>query len=339
MNKVITWVDGLKSICIFLVVYGHFYAIDHTTKTLIYSVHLPAFLFVTGYLSSQSLTKDSLQNLVKGPLRYYVSLYAVFSMAACVIWYALEARHQPLTEILKPLYGSALGLHGPKLNMIHNNDPLWYFPFLVTSLLFTHIALRLPVAIQLCALLPLAALYVTASLPPLPWSLDLAPLGAFFILLGVHIRRLEGENKQPLQALNKPVVVTMLFLVWLTLTLLNDQINMNSRSWGASWFLFMGAAVTGTAFLVGICQRLPASNLIRSLSSHTLVIFCCHIYLTKVANKPIARLPESARGWAVLLAAVMITLTCWGISIKLQPVLTRWLKPKPARDLRMQKTG
>jgi fucose 4-O-acetylase-like acetyltransferase len=197
MQKTIDWVDNAKAACIFLVVWGHFYAINPEAKALIYSVHLPAFLFVTGFLTGEGMLKNPLRWLLLEQERFYVLVYAFFTILASVLWYGLEARQHPLSEILRPLKGGLLGLHGPGLNLVHNDDPLWYFPFLITSTAFGYALLKLPMPVALPVCFISAGLSSFLNMPPLPWSLDLAPIGAMFILLGVALRTRSDVLSRP----------------------------------------------------------------------------------------------------------------------------------------------
>ena len=337
MQKMITWVDNLKAICIFLVVYGHFAALVPELKTIIYSMHLPAFLLITGYLGLYSLQQPTAQRLIKGQLFYYLVLYALFTLASSIIWYVLEARDQPVNQLLKPLAASLWGLHGPSLELVHNNDPLWYFPFLISSLLLAFVFIHIPMMWKCLLAIAVVAGYQWNYLQPAAWSLDLAPIGALFILLGAGLRILENEKPLLFQKLHHPLLIAALLVVWLLLVWINGQINLNSREWGMSKILFILAAIAGTGFLIGLCHKIPSSFITRGLSRHTLIIFCTHIYFIKALNNPIAQLPESIKAWAILAAAIVITLLCWGISLLSQPLLTRWFKSKPTLELVMQK--
>lgn len=337
MSKMIAWVDNLKAICIFLVVYGHFAAIAPELKTIIYSMHLPAFLMITGYLCFYSLHQPNAQRLIKGQLIYYLVLYALFTLASSFIWYILEARDQPVSAVFKPLAASLWGLHGPSLELIHNNGPLWYFPFLISSLLVAYVFIHIPMMWKILFAIGMGICYQLDYLQPSAWSLDLAPIGALFILLGVGLRLLENENKSLVQKLDKPLYMAAMLAIWLTLVWLNGYCNMNSREWGVSWAFFIFAACAGTVFLIGLCKKIPATRIARGLSQHTLIIFCTHIYFVKALNYPIAQLPESVRPWAILVMAIIITFVCWGISLIGQPLLTRWFKPKSSIELAFQK--
>jgi acyltransferase len=335
--KMIAWVDNLKAVCIFLVVYGHFADLSPVLKSIIYSMHLPAFLVITGYLSLYSLQQHTAQRLIRGQLFYYLVLYGLFTLASSIIWYLLEARDQSIGAIVQPLVASLWGLHGPSLELIHNNDPLWYFPFLITSLLLAFIFMHMPLMWKCVIVITGIICYQMNYLQPFAWSLDLAPMGALFILLGAGLRVLENEKKYLFQKLDHVLCIVGLLMVWLLLVWINGYVNLNSREWGLSWILFIVAAIAGTGFLIGICKKIPASSIARGLSRNTLIIFCTHIFLVKALNNPIAQLSEDVQQWAILSAAILITLVCWGISLMGQPLLTRWFKPKHSLELVLQK--
>lgn len=337
MPKMIAWVDNLKAVGIFLVVYGHFAYLSPVLKTIIYSMHLPAFLVITGYLSLSSLQQSTAQKLIKGQLFYYLVLYGLFTLASSIIWYFLEARDQPVSAIFKPLIASLWGLHGPALELIHNNDPLWYFPFLITSLLVAFVFIQIPLIWKYLMVIGWIICYQMNFLSPSAWSLDLAPMGALFILLGAGLHILEKEKKTLFQKLDHPLSIVSILVVWLLLVWANGYINLNSRELGKSWVLFIFAAIAGTGFLIGICKKIPSSFIARGLSRHTLIIFCTHIYFVKALNNPIAQLPAVIQPWVILAAAALITFLCWAISFISQPILARWLKPKPALELTLPK--
>lgn len=337
MQKNIAWIDNLKAICIFLVVYGHFVALAPGLKNLIYSFHLPAFLLITGYLNLPNLQKSNGIGSIKSQLFYFLVLYALFSLASSIIWYVLEARHLPLTEIIKPLEGSLLGLHGPELNLIHNNDPLWYFPFLISSLLFAFLFVKIGLRVQYLLALLLALAYAARYLPPLPWSLDLAPLGAFFILSGGAFRIVENKYKETFYKFYSPAIMLLSLCFWVFLVWLNGRVNMNSREWGNSWVIFIFAALAGSYFVMCICRKLPLTGIAHAISKHTLIIFCTHIYFVKALNNSLSALPEDIRHPAIFAAAIAITLIGLCISLVVQPLLIQWLKPKPSNELILPK--
>lgn len=329
MKQAVVWVDWVKTVCIFLVVWGHFSAIPAQLKVFIYSVHLPAFLFVTGYLSGPMLRSAGLNQFLKGTIYYYASLYAFFTVCACALWYVLEARSEPISAILRPLMGGLGGVHGRELLLVHNDDPIWYFPFLIVSMALSYGLMKLTKPFAVVATIVVALVYLGfAPIRPLPWSLDLAPIGAIFVLLGVFFRWDESHGGQFSNRWLNSVVLYLFGATWFFLVVYNGQVNLNSRAFGHDRYVFVVAAVMGIYALVGLCRKLPASNLIKSISGNTLVMFSIHIYMTKALSKFLVRVPDGWRSIAVFAFAVLVTVITWRISIHVHPYLTKLLKPK-----------
>lgn len=77
----ITWLDNVKGILIFLVVFGHIIArsisedidIFGISQYLIYSVHMPMFISISGYLSKHHTDKKKI-------LRNYIVPYILFDI-------------------------------------------------------------------------------------------------------------------------------------------------------------------------------------------------------------------------------------------------------------------
>lgn len=326
VGKDVAWVDWLKAISIFLVVWGHMNGLNPVIKGFIYSVHLPAFLVVTGFLSAGGAVSSRFAPYLKTQIVYYVKLYALFSLLAILMWFLIEGRGQATSEVLRPLLGAVLGLHGPNLELVHNNDPLWYFPFLVTSLLWAFFLLRLGWIFGGVLGLVSFSPYIFNITLPLPWSLDLAPIGAFFILLGVWLRRLQTENAEVESA---PVVFLVLALVgWVALVLWNGGANMNGRVWGRSFLFFLMAAVFGVWVGVKVFKNVVVPDFVRGIARHTLVIFCMHIYFTKAIGKLIFKIPEPYTQFLIFVMALVVTWFCWRVAIYVQPMILNFTKPR-----------
>ena len=330
MQRNIYWIDHIKSVCIFLVVYGHALSTSPLIKNAIYTFHLPVFLAVTGFLNASTLSGMGAGRKVYAQTRYYFYLYIFFSVVASIVWYLLEARSESILRILGPLVGMAYGLHGPDLKLMHNNDPLWYFPFLISSTVLSYIFYLLfraswawlAITISLILSAPL-----WTSFPPLPWSFDIAPLGAIFIGVGLGVRFLYDGYSRLFEKLTSPLMMFLYVSIWLSGGLFNGVVNINGRLWGDSWWLFLICAASAIFGLVSILKRVPVLAISTELSKHTLLIFCSHIYLTKIIVRLTPRIPNGLQDVFVFFSAVFVTFVCYKFSVVMQPVLIRWLKP------------
>ncbi len=89
--------DNMKAVLIFLVVLGHMlskFAVGNDTADIIYKIifsfHMPAFLFVTGYF-----TKNDAKNL----FRSLIPLYLLFQMVNYLVNYAVKLQEEKLSTV------------------------------------------------------------------------------------------------------------------------------------------------------------------------------------------------------------------------------------------------
>ncbi len=93
-TKRLVWVDNAKAALIVLVVIGHFGALTGPLKTIIYAFHLPAFLFLTGFMLSADLGKTSLVDFLQKYIFPYARLYLFMSAISIAFWW-LAKIHSP----------------------------------------------------------------------------------------------------------------------------------------------------------------------------------------------------------------------------------------------------
>jgi acyltransferase len=322
----ITWVDNAKAIAIYLVVLGHFhysYA-PLPFKDVIYAFHIPAFLFITGFLLPESFREMAPRRFLTRYIALYLRAYVFFSAIAIGIWWAAEmAGARGLVSPWPAIAGALYGIAGPGSWLVHHDSPLWYFPFLVTAMLAAYGVTRLSPALGAVLLVLYAALGFLYSGPRLPWDLEIAGIGASFILAGHLFRRLHARIAPRLGAGVNWIAVPVLLAALVFLARANGQVNINGAQFGDNPAVFYLAAFTGIALLILVSALLPPSRLATAISLETLTIFALHFYLVMV----FARLPHPAGGAAAtlgeILSAGVTVLLCLGLARALKPVLDR----------------
>ena len=320
----ITWVDNAKAIAIYLVVLGHFhysYA-PLPFKDVIYAFHIPAFLFITGFLLPADFPRMAPGRFLSRYIALYLRAYVFFSAIAIAIWWASKcAEAGGIVSPWPAVAGALYGIAGPGSWLVHHNAPLWYFPFLITSMIAAWLAARLPRPAGVALILAYAALGFLYQGPRLPWDIEIAGIGASFVLAG-HLTRRAGLTAglgAPWQWVLAPLLLAL--LVWITRA--NGGVNVNGADFGASPALFYLGAFAGIALIVLVSALLPASRIATRVSLDTLVIFALHFYLVMV----FARLPHPDGGAAgvagAVLSAAVSVLLCLGLARVLKPVLDR----------------
>lgn len=305
----IDWIDNLKAIAIILVVWGHMSGLNPDFKNIIYSFHIPTFLCITGFLISTHLKTKTFKQIWRYNLKPYLKAYVFFSVVAIFLWYALEKLGANLSVMLAPTKGAFYGVHGKEMLLIHNNDPLWYFPFLIVSLLISYVFLKFNRAVTLILTFIYCLFSFVYNGVRLPWCIDIAGVGVFFIISGVIIREYyDKKNIQEIPSIFYALVISfMLAVILVVLNQINGETNINRATWGNNEFLYLLNAFIGIAMLGVISLILPLTKYFKLLSKQTLLIFCTHIYLVKFAR--LIPLPENEILEQIIIFIVMLLIT------------------------------
>ena len=316
------WIDNAKAIAIFLVVLGHMNSLNDTAKIFIYSFHLPLFMMITGYLTGGRKKKINVPEFSGQTLFPLIKLYFFFSILAIPAWYILEQMGADFIVMLAPLKGMLYGTHGADMLFIHNNDPLWYFPFLITSLMLYFALAKFDRVIGYGTLGILCAIALLYDGMRLPWSLDVAPFGAIFIMLGYEFKRAKDYIKSPI------IWMVGLFILGAMIVYWNGSTNLNRAEFGDIPILYPFAAVVLSVSLLLLCRYLPTTKLAQSLSMHTLVIFCTHIYFVKFFKAIPMTDSDFINQIIILMGAVIITAICLVGSIITMPYIQKYIMGK-----------
>ena len=82
MKKRIGWIDSLRGIAMFFVIFGHaFYRRNNKIRNYIYSFHMPAFMAISGYLAFRPSKKSDKGSLLSSIIRRFRQLIIPF-----VLW-------------------------------------------------------------------------------------------------------------------------------------------------------------------------------------------------------------------------------------------------------------
>lgn len=132
MNNRFPYLDILKGLGIFFVVFGHITHIN-ILREYIWSFHMPLFFFISGFLhNSNSYFKEFLKKKIKS---LYIP-YILFFFITFLYWIIIErhvrgGEYSIFHQLIGLPYGTYEGFH------LNFNGALWFLPCLfVTELLF-----------------------------------------------------------------------------------------------------------------------------------------------------------------------------------------------------------
>lgn len=331
-TKRIVWVDNAKALLIVLVVLGHFAALWYRVKTIDYAFHLPAFLFLTGFMLSSRLEATTFRDFLGKYVFPFARLYAVVSVFSIIIWIVLRRKfHVEIDSVLTAIWQSIYGTQADGDRFLHENGPIWYLPFLVSTFLVLYATMRLPTLARIPVFIALFLFTTNYSGPRLPWALDATGVGLAFVGAGLLFRRsLEGPvGRIEIQRWMLVPIGVVAALAMAALALKNGTANINIMEFGRNNLIYLLAAFLGTMAVAALCLLVPRTKLADLLSTHSLVIFCIHIYAVKELKGPLGMVPWPAKQLALPFIALAIAIVCALISVAIMPALERYVMRRP----------
>jgi len=227
----IGFIDQLKALSIFLIVYGHN---DYMSEFSMYlsSFRLPLFFILSGYVRKDKSTLVFYAFIKKLGKRLLLP-YFLFSIFLYVLWFFV-GRHFGVGEELSPLknfIGVLYSQGGPQY--MDWGIPLWFLTALFCVLFIDFFVARLPRKFQFFTILIIAIsgyLYYVAVDVHLPWSFDVAMVVYPFYFFGGWIQEKHIVSLLP----NKYIwiIVPILFLFHLFLFRFNSTVSFYYGEYG-----------------------------------------------------------------------------------------------------------
>jgi len=298
------WFDNAKMALVTLVVVGHawtllpYNTLDDHLYDFLYAWHVPAFVFVTGYLSrSFTWTRSRLWGLFKGVLVPYL----VF-------------------ELLLALFRIYVG--GEALDGLFADPhwPMWYLAALFLWRLLTPVFRPMPGGVVVAVVISLAAGLRAGDTLDLARVLGLLP---FFVLgLKATPERLELLRRRPARIAGAAVLVAVLVLSawtdtwanteWLYYRSTYGELDVSdTRAFLTRSALLVVGGVTALAFLAVVPR---VSGWFSRMGTWTLGVYLCHGFVILSATY------LGYQGWTAHhagLALVVTTLAAVGLALLL----------------------
>lgn len=323
-NSRFDFIDLLKGLGIFLVVWGH----TMTPRSVfIYSFHMPLFFFISGYLYRNKPFREFLLGKFKRLLVPY-ALVTILSWLFYLVVIVIQGNSEQLTQHLPKI---ASLFTGSARN--GGNDSIWFLTCLfVVSILFwlCQNYLKDDKKIALVSLSgSLIGYLLGAAEIELPFKADVALSGLVFYFGGYLTRirnRLAGFDK-----LNKPTLIILIagslaaqfFLARLNVALTGiPKVSMFSNNLG-DYFLFYITAALGivASFAFGYRIRIiPGFNF---LGKHSLLILSTHkpvLFLLRRISGGIRDTAPVLYGFVSSIAAILVILPFTGFINRRRPV-------------------
>ncbi|MDO5676869.1 MAG: acyltransferase family protein [Propionibacteriaceae bacterium] len=295
------WLDAARGLGIVAIVIGHSYIPGQETEpllVLLYSFHVPLFLFLAGLTFDPS--KYRLARLLRRKGRTVVLPYFIWALVSIPVFVVLGtlaaeglgrgARSFQLGDSLVGMLWS-----NPDGGAMKWNTPLWFLTALFTTqLVYWGLCWLMKGSLRQPWLILGASLVISwlslAFLSPLdpPWSLErvgiLLPFFALGSLVGPWALRIQGEGRRGWALLGGALMLGAAFGV----AMANGPVDYVTKHFG-SYGLFLLAASLGVAGVLLLALGLGESRLLRYLGGASLTILVLHKFPVVAAQVMIAR--------------------------------------------------
>lgn len=289
------WVDALRAIAIFFVVFAHMIGsflfgqvsgISQWLLVYILSFHMPLFFFLSGFLLKDDSLNSTFTTYLGKRFTSVMVPYFVFAFMTYIPWFLVTRHYGYQADLnispLTPFLGIFYGTH--KDNWLLSNAPLWFFTCLfITQIGFYWIA-RLRTKLLVAVILVISAVlgYLDFKLTSFrsPWSTDVALTAIVFYGIGYLLK------SNPL-IIHKPNALRMLLLLVIILGLqtlslkFNTTIEMGYRKYGNFGLFFLGS-FSGILFWVVVAKFISFSRAISRVGQDAIVIFSLNVLAISV---------------------------------------------------------
>src|SRR5471032_3071062 len=271
-------IDLFRGLGILLVVLGHTAGLPEEVHRYVYSFHMPAFFFLSGYLFQIDKAQRSPGSFTNGKFqRLIIPAWCMGAVCGLGFIAKLLLHRLTLTAFLGLAWGTAVGF--PRADGNFLSTPLWFL-FCLFSLETTAACLARFIGkamVPVLMMIGVVGIVESARLPFVPFDLDIATSAAFFFAIGHIVTGKRWFDFHENGSLARRVI--LLFgatAVWTVLTYRSGgALNMSDRVFGSSPLkltLDVAAALAGTLMLAHLSVALPDVRFLRWLGTHTLPI-------------------------------------------------------------------
>lgn len=207
-NQRLVWLDQARGFCILLVLLGHIQTTPSTLWALIYTFHMPLFFVISGYLwDDKNLFKYSFKVFLYRKFNKLIVPYFKIAGVCLILWggvvpiiTSVFSRDKLeidsyLLQLCKYLYGILYSIGD--VDCMPNCSPIWFLTAFFCSNIFWYLYRKTNSNLKhgkfnLMVLFLIALLgYSVSLIQRLPWNINSAIIGCYFMGVGYEIKKLE----------------------------------------------------------------------------------------------------------------------------------------------------
>lgn len=271
----IAYIDVAKSICIVLMVVGH-WTNNSTLLMYIYSFHMPALFVISGYLYKPHSWKRTVVSY-----GIPVMFYSLINICFLLIIGDLKVNTIISKDVFFRLFHYRYGL----------GDGFFMGDWFIWSLLglrlfFGDVKIMPPfkryyiyISIFVIVYMSFESYLVSIDTLFRGWYIGRLIPSLPFFCFGFYLK----ECKWKPQCLSLYIIIFLAF-VFIYLPLVNGSCSINSNEYGLSYVVFFVNAIASTLFLFSISYVIPSTPFVKTISKGTLLILGLHIPMMKTLD-------------------------------------------------------
>lgn len=267
----ISWVDQVKGLTIFLVVYGHNFPFN---EKYIYSFHMPLFIMMAGFFHPTISNWDSLKKRVTTILVPYF----LWSFILFALWFFITSKYgDNLQYNLSPL-NNFIGIFYSQggRDYMDWGIPMWFLPAIFMTFLIFHGLLKIKNNILFYCLLTLIPIggfvYSRLTNINLPWSITIAMVALVFYAFGFYaFPKINAVTKKA-----SIVLAVILGVIHFSLNYYNVKIDMYRAIYGNE-FLFTVNGILGSLFVLFFFKAFPIFRFLAFIGKFSLTILALQL--------------------------------------------------------------
>ncbi len=271
----VKFIDNAKAIAILLVVIGHTDGISKNLENFIFSFHMPAFFFISGFLLKDKKLNLSSINYLWIQIKSLVVPYCFFGIISILYLFVNSFVKGLDIDIYKIvvgfIYGNSEGL---------TNKVLWFFTTLFsTSILYYFLSKKFRngyiFIISLVLSFIVVNFYKNINFRP-PWNIDLSAIAMIFYTAGKYFScKKYSIDSSVLNKILKIVLFVFLVIGLFFISGLNGRVDMAFMTF-KNQVLFIINAFIGISILLLLGSSFPSNKVSLYLSKNTIIIFPLH---------------------------------------------------------------
>lgn len=275
----LAWIDWMKGIGIFLIVYGHFFSLGHW---YIYTFSVPLFFIISGFLCKRETDNNIFWRKLWFNLIVPMLLASVIRLGINVLL-SISSGQFDMSPVYKFPFQVFIGTHG-------GLGTLWFVYTLILLKILLQFAPHRKIAqVGLFVVFPLIGMLINHYAPEIPKKC-LAPVNVCmaypFFMMGFYLKRFKPflvECKSVKLGLASCAICSLIVVVC---TKLNEGVWMYQNGYGNNIFLFLIGGMTGTALIYSVSKLIPAilPPPIVNISKGTIIILAFHPYLITITR-------------------------------------------------------